>query len=266
MNTAPGDRRRDLAENGRPSHGPDPLVRVAIWATAMLLLAAHAGVVGADPLPQGTAEYQISYLGVDVARSRMQLSAGPGKRYHLHLRTQTEGAIEALYPLRHETETHLKLTAKNVRPIRFLWETRLWGPPERQTIRFNWRKRSARVDQDNEQYTRSLPRGPIQDRISLIPAVMYDLGNDRLRQTYTLFDGKRLREYPLRNTGRETIDTALGPLETVRVERPVADKNERTLIWLAPELGYLPVRIAHLSGQRQTLKVELISFQAKASH
>ena len=47
----------------------------------------------------------------------MQLSAGPGKRYHLHLRTQTEGPIEAIYPLRHETETHLRLNAKMPRTI-----------------------------------------------------------------------------------------------------------------------------------------------------
>jgi hypothetical protein len=229
------------------------------WVAVLLLMSIPTLAAPARDLPQITADYRISYLGIVVGRSRLSLEPISRNRYRLRLKTRTVGAIQPLYPLRHLAETRLDLGSGGVRPSRFIWESRLWGAPERQTIRFNWRQRSATVRRQKGQITVPLPAGSVQDRVSLVPAIMFDLAHDGLQESYTLFDGKRLREYPLILAGPERITTAVGELDVVRVERPVAGKPERTVAWLAPALGYLPVRVVHLKGERSTLNIEILS-------
>ena len=208
---------------------------LAFWAHYSI--PAFADTVQA--LPQATAEYSITYMGIEVGHSRLDLEATSPKRYRLRLQTRAVGPIQAVYPLRHQTETHLSMTGHGLRPIRYMEETRLWGPPEKESIRFHWRKRNATVVLEEGTFTLPLPAGPIQDRVSLVPAIMHDLARGKFRDSYTLFDGKRLHEYPMSEAGRSTLVTAVGELEVIRVERPVGDKNEVTQAWLAPTLGVL---------------------------
>jgi hypothetical protein len=228
---------------------------LALWVLAAVPAFAHT----AQALPQVTAEYSITYLGIEVGHSRLDLEATAPKRYRLRLQSRAVGPIQAVYPLRHRTETRFKMTRHGLRPIRFMAETKLWGPPEKESIRFHWRQRNATVVLEEGTFTLPLPAGPIQDRVSLVPAIMHDLARGKFRDSYTLFDGKRLHEYPLSETGRSTLITAVGEFDVVRVERPVGDKNEITLAWLAPSLGYLPVRIEHRQGERTTLGVYIQS-------
>lgn len=225
----------------------------------MLMLWSPVRAAPARYLPQITAEYMISYLGVDVGRSRLELRAISKGRYRLKLRTRTIGVIQPVYPLRHQAESRVNLGDNEIRPVRFLWETRLWGPPERHTIHFDWRKRRATVWRQDERIIVPLPEGSIHDRVSLVPAIMFDLTHGKLQKSYTLFDGKRLRDYPMTLMGQEQLSTAVGALEVVRVERPVTGKPERTIAWLAPSLGYLPVRVTHMKGKRSTIEVEILS-------
>ena len=138
-----------------------PLLFMALtaWTASMLMLWSPVRAAPARYLPQITAEYMISYLGVDVGRSRLELRAISKGRYRLKLRTRTIGVIQPVYPLRHQAESRVNLGDNEIRPVRFLWETRLWGPPERHTIHFDWRKRRATVWREDERIIVPLPEG-----------------------------------------------------------------------------------------------------------
>jgi hypothetical protein len=50
--------------------------------------------------------------------------------------------------------------------------------------------------------------------------------------------------YRFRSGGRDTTETGVGEQSTVRIERVVAgDSDARMEVWLAPALGWLPVRL-----------------------
>jgi hypothetical protein len=51
-------------------------------------------------------------------------------------------------------------------------------------------------------------------------------------------------EYRFRSAGRDATVTGIGELEAVRLERVIARETEaRIEVWLAPALGWLPVRL-----------------------
>jgi len=60
--------------------------------------------------------------------------------------------------------------------------------------------------------------------------------------TYTVFNGKKLRNYTYEVRGEETLQTGLGALRTLHLVRR-ADVDGRFEIWLAIDRHYLPVRI-----------------------
>ena len=233
------------------------------WIVCLTVLAGagHADARQAATLPTAEASYAISWMGIDAGRSDLSLTRLRGHRYRLRLETRAVGALQALYPLRHVAETELSIVANRVRPLALLSITRLWGAPKQRNVLFQWRKQRLLVQEDGREISIPLTDRWLQDRVSLVAAVMVDLAADRLRGSYALFDGKKVRELTLVSAGTDTIDTALGRLDTVRIERRPDDGPAETRVWLAPALGYLPVRVVHGRGSRPALRIEIQSAQ-----
>ncbi|MEZ5576938.1 MAG: DUF3108 domain-containing protein [Candidatus Competibacteraceae bacterium] len=97
----------------------------------------------------------------------------------------------------------------------------------------------------------TLPLSPgVVDPLSLNMVVMRDLQRDRLPKQYTLVDETALRTFQIRNEGEEVLDTPLGRLRTLRISHSKPGNTRITTFWFAPELRYLPVRIAqHKKGE-----------------
>ena len=62
------------------------------------------------------------------------------------------------------------------------------------------------------------------------------------RLSYTVFNGKKLRDYTYDVRGEEMLETALGALRTLHLAR-VVNGDGRFEIWLAIDRYYLPVRM-----------------------
>ena len=59
---------------------------------------------------------------------------------------------------------------------------------------------------------------------------------------YSVVDWRELRSYQFRVGGLEVLDTDIGSIEAVRVDRTNEEKR-KTTIWFAPSLNYLPIKI-----------------------
>ena len=66
-----------------------------------------------------------------------------------------------------------------------------------------------------------------------------------------MIDATKLKEYELHLEGNARIDTALGELDTViyTSKRP-ATPRAYTRTWVAPALGYLPVKAERIDGKK----------------
>jgi hypothetical protein len=99
-----------------------------------------------------------------------------------------------------------------------------------------------------------------QDPMSLQIAMLRNVAAGKTPPTVSLIDSDKLKDYELRLEGSARIDTALGELETVvyTTRRSSGDRVTRT--WVAPALGYLPVKAERMRGKKVefTLLIESI--------
>ena len=65
-------------------------------------------------------------------------------------------------------------------------------------------------------------------------------------------DGKRVKDYKLAFIGEETLQTDLGPAQTLHFERLHSDPERKSHIWLVPAWDYLMVRTTHLEDGSET--------------
>lgn len=64
---------------------------------------------------------------------------------------------------------------------------------------------------------------------------------------FSVVDRMRLRSYQFRVGALETVDTPMGTIEAVRVDR-INEEKRKTALWFAPSLDYLPVKIEQDTG------------------
>ena len=85
-------------------------------------------------------------------------------------------------------------------------------------------------------------------------------------QHFRVADGGKLKDFRIHVRGRETLDVPAGHFETVRVEKTPEYGNRKTYLWLAPSLGYLPVRIMRIedNGARYYSVLERVSDSLRA--
>ena len=130
--------------------------------------------------------------------------------------------------------------------------------------------RNARFDAQRRQITLTstgtAPRhidydGSVQDALSLPFQLALTAPPSDARLVYTVFTGKKLRDYVYEVRGEALLDTALGPLRTLHLAR-LGQADGRFEIWLAIDRHYLPVRILRVEdgGVEGELAITSLAF------
>ena len=74
---------------------------------------------------------------------------------------------------------------------------------------------------------------------------------------YAVLSRGKIRDYQFARQGNEAISTSLGTLDTIVVDRLRTESTRKTRIWLAPNLGYLPVKLVQEEdGERYEMQIE----------
>ncbi len=219
---------------------------VALLLTALVLSSAsRAGGNPAAPQPVPaltpySANYHIEHDSLS-ADARRQLQALGGDRWQLSQRASV------LFISLEESST-LSLTNGELRPLSYRYEQ---SPQKkrRQHIRFDWTKGQAVTElHDKTRRSELAPRSfdklsyQLQLRLDLLQGRLEDGGEEQL---YTVIDRGRSKQYRVSRAGEETLNTAAGPLRTVKLrQQRLGKEDEReTTIWLAPDWQYLLVKL-----------------------
>jgi hypothetical protein len=126
-----------------------------------------------------------------------------------------------------------------LRPLNYSYD-RSGGKRKRHVkLKFDWDKLRVTNTINNDPWTMAITDSTL-DKLLYHLAVMHDLqlGHDNLE--YKVADGGSLKDYKFQVLGKETIKTKLGKIETLKILRP---GKRKTILWCAPELNYIPVRI-----------------------
>jgi len=107
---------------------------------------------------------------------------------------------------------------------------------------FNWENQQVTSNSGKTSSTFDLPEQST-DKLSYQLAIRCDLKQGNTVLDYQVVDKKRVKQYSFKIIGEEPLETPLGILNTVKVER-IRDANERqTFLWFAKELDYLLVKL-----------------------
>lgn len=116
-------------------------------------------------------------------------------------------------------------------------------------IDFDWVKGLAESRSDGDAWQLPLSQG-VLDKLSYSIQIGQDIAIKGLEEfRYQVLDEEKFDEHVYQILSVEVLDTPLGKLNTVKIERVRAtDSRRRTTVWLASDWDYLLVRLEQVSS------------------
>ena len=94
---------------------------------------------------------------------------------------------------------------------------------------------------------------------------MTDLANGEDTTEYVLFEHDRVRTVEISRVGTRRIKTGAGTFNTIGIRHQAQNSSRATTLWIAMDLGYLPVMIErHRKGKLQ-MRAELQKYEPEST-
>jgi hypothetical protein len=223
-----------------------------------LLVLSTGSAVHADPLDLKPfrATYNAEWKGMTAGTSILELRSAGGDTYTYSSTNSAHGLFRIAFPDALTQTSTFRVTDGKIVPLAF------GGTDEKQRpidLTFDWQKLKVTGTAKGHAVDLALP-ADAQDPMSLQIAGLRDLAAGKLKPTAWMVDSDKLKDYEMRQEGTARIATELGELDTViyTSRRPNSDRLTRT--WVAPALGYLPVKAERVRGKKVefTLLIESV--------
>ncbi len=224
----------------------------------LALLALAAGTAAsADPgIPSFNARYDLKKGPLVLGVSRVEYRRLPKERYSYRMHTRGTGLARFLFEGYTEERSEGEITAEGFRPRAYHYRRAGGDNPRESEARFLREQDRVEGLKRGKPWALEAPSG-VLDRVVGPLQLMHDLAEGRDETRYSIAERGRLRHYRLTREGTETLNTALGRLETVKVVRRREGGGETTTLWCAPALDYLAVRVEHEDEDDGTFTLEL---------
>ena len=197
------------------------------------LLISTAALAQDGPPARIEIAYEMTRNDLAMAETLEQLEHSAG-RYQLVETWTGKGLFFLLGTVKRTSRGDIN--ANGSRPREFIDE-RTGREPARAW--FDWEAKTLTMQYRDPPRVEPLPPNA-QDRLSFLLALSFLPGRAQ-SAGYAIFDGKGQSRHEYRVGGRERLKTPAGEFDTVVVER--TSGNDAARLWLASELGHLPVRL-----------------------
>lgn len=128
------------------------------------------------------------------------------------------------------------------------------------SLDFDWNSRRAKLFRGGTIIELKVPDGTC-DRFSIREAVrawvIAEGGKAGAERDFYFVDDEKLRIYRFAIRGAESVKTAAGTFDTVRVER-IDNPKKSFRYWMAPARAYVPVKIEHINKGKVELRMSLL--------
>jgi hypothetical protein len=215
------------------------------------------GMASADPvdLKPFKATYVAEWKGMTAATSTVELTRS-GDNYSYSSVNAARGLFRMAFPDALTQTSTFKIADGRVVPLTFRGTDEKERPID---LKFDWDKKRVTGTAKERPVDLALPEGA-QDAMSLQIASMRNLAAGKLQSSAWMIDANKLKEYELRLDGNARITTELGELDTVVYVSQRKNTDRYTKTWVAPALGYLPVKAESVRGKKVevTLRIQSV--------
>jgi len=197
-------------------------------------------------VPTYSAVYDVTYKDRRAGTSEFSITADAATgQYTFTSSTQARGILRLARPNPAVDRTVFELVGGRVRPLEFWYEDGSRKGEDNVHIVFDWKAMQARLESANGVRTLELARDTL-DRGSMQVAIMLAMRADAPVGPYSLIDEDGFKAYTYAVEVPAAADTGLGPVPTERVLQQREGSSRSTMLWLAPSLEYVPVRIEQI--------------------
>lgn len=235
------------------------LIAILPLCLCALLLPVSVANPAGTPVRNFTIHYNFSHKSLLLARMVRTLRANGDGTYTLESRSEAVGIAALL--LNDNITEHSVWDLADGRPRSLHYEYHHSGRKKgdrHAVLDFDWRKGIVTNKINDDPWTMRVPTGT-QDKLLYQYTLSRDLqqGTQIPAYAYDVADGGELKSFRFERLGTEEIDTPIGRLQTVKLQR--VHGSRRTVIWCAATLDYNPVRIEqHKDGKVLTMEIRKI--------
>ena len=213
---------------------------VAVALLALLELSMAIASARADELKPFEASYDWMWHGMTVAVSTVKLEK-QGDAWLYSSKSSPRG-LGKMFSQRPVQKSVMRVTDKGVQPLSYDAEDGTSSTKRDAHVKFDWDH--GRVTGVYEDAKVDMPLHPdIQDDSSVQIALMIELLAGREPQKFQMLDKNTVREYGYHREREESIDTAVGKIDTIVYAARKTGSPRVTRFWCAPSRGYIPMRV-----------------------
>lgn len=227
----------------------------------LLLVAGEAWSTAVPDAPLTyRATYRVEYRGRESGTAEISVRRhSPEPRYEFTSVMKMSGAAKILVPDAATERSTFMYESGSIIPMEFSYEDGRNGDANLQTV-FDWHRSLAVTTTRTGATELTIPAGTL-DRASVQVALMGALSaGGEPAGTYQLHLGDRLQTYEFDIAETAVVATGLGPLSAQRVVQRRQGTSRTLVLWMAPSLSFLPVRIEHQKNGETELSLILDGF------
>lgn len=227
---------------------------LATLVGVVLVSAGGAATVDVDgAVPTFSAQYRIDYKGRKAGSmlEELRYDAASGI-YEFRSSTQLDGLYRLAAGGDAVASSRFEIEGGRIVPLTYSAEG---GKSGGSHAEFDWKAASATDGSATDIEVSIGTLDPGSMRIAMMAALIAAAPP----ATVSVFDGHAVTMYHLSLVGRENLDSPFGQLQAERIVEQRDGSSRETHLWMAPDLCYLPLRIAQKVGGDFELEMKLES-------
>ncbi len=224
------------------------LLKPILQTLITMLIGGLTTVACADPLNSYEATYSAEFNGMEIEAKHRLEQLEPG-----HYR-ETLKARNILGKIDEQALFSLSDTQQII-PQEYSYQRSLIGIKRNESQIFDWPNNAVEYSKGDN--TKSVAIAPgVLDIITHKLQLRRDLQAGKEILAYPVISRGKLKQYVYNVVANEVLETAIGPLNTVKVQRLRDDNKRQTTIWLATDWDYLAVRLVQKeNGDSHQMKI-----------
>jgi hypothetical protein len=156
--------------------------------------------------------------------------------------------------------SHMTMVDGKVRPLSYTGDDGSSDTDKDVSLKFDWTAMRVTGTAENKPVDVALTPG-VQDSLSVQVALMCALAVHESPKSFQLIEKSEIKEYQYTHEGNATLETPAGKLDTVVYTSQRKGAKRLTRLWIAPSLGFLPVRAEQVNKGKRELQLQLKSVE-----
>jgi len=233
-------------------------LRTLLPSIALLIACLSAPAAEIDPFEPRSDRYEVSWGSVGLGEGTISLSPLESGCYRYESVTEPLAIVRWTYGSPREI-SEFCVVGDRIVPKHFAYSNDKRSK-DSFTLDFDWSAHKVKTIKGGEVKLRELPDNAYDRFVMQLVVKQWLLRNLGVAKPapieLQMVDHRRIKTYRFALTGRERVQTPAGSFDTLLVERVnVADTSMR--FWVAPERGYIPVKVQRIEDGEVKLQMLL---------